>query len=169
MFKRFALLLLALSLSLLTACTEPMTFSHAELYITLTDDFEETESEGYDLSLSSGDVSFGLIRISRVAAEESGISDTMSPSELAEFTLGEKGKTGACEIYSYSDIPYFTLYEQVGGREYYTLYTFYRSVYAYFIITFAVPRDKEAEYRETLLEYADTVRFESLASDYDAQ
>lgn len=163
MFRRSVSLLLFLSLLFLFGCSEQRSFSHAELTLTLTDDFTEVESEGYDLALRSDKVSVGVIRISLAAAENSGIPDTMSPEDFALYTLKEKRGEGACDVYSYKDIPYFTLYEAVGGREYYTLYTFFRSVHAYFILTLAVPRADEAEYRETLFEYADSVIFTPLS------
>ena len=151
-----AIFTLALSLS---SCARDKTFSHAELSIVLDTSYDQIQSEQYDLLLDNGDSSVGVKRISLYAASLSGIPDSFSPERFAEHVLSERGEPG--EVYTYKDVPYFSLYEAVSGKEFYTLYTFYRSKYAYFIIAFATPSDGEGDLRERFFEFADSVYFTS--------
>lgn len=151
--------LLVLLFFSLTSCTSEKTFSYAELSIVLDSSFEELSSEQYDLVLEGDGMNVGLKRISLLAAVESGIPDTYSPERFAEYFLSKRGEDA--EIFTYGDIPYFSLYESVSGVEFYTLYTFYRSKYAYFIITFAAERQDEGKFREKFFEYANSVYFTS--------
>lgn len=154
-----ALLLAVLTISHLVSCSSEVTFTHAELAIVLDSSFSSLESEQYDLLLDNEEVSVGVKRISLYAAGQSGIPDSFSPLRFAQFVLDERGETA--EIFSYGDIPYFTLYETVSGIEFYTLYTFYRSKYAYFIIAFASLAEDEGEHREEFFGFADSVYFTS--------
>ncbi len=125
----------------------------------LDSSFTEFSSEQYDLALEGEGMNVGVKRISLYAASVEGVPDNYSPRRFAEYFLSKRGDEA--EIFTYGDIPYFSLSESVSGVEFYTLYTFYRSKYAYFIITFATERARESEYRERFFEYADTVYFTS--------
>ena len=158
MLKR-AFIAAALTVSLLlslTSCSD-REFSHAELRITLPSGFSEEASESYDLVMRDGDVSVAVLRISLYAASDSGIPDNLSPYAFAEYTSDERGREG--DIFIYRDIPYFSDYTEISGRKFYTLYTFYRSKNAYFIVLFSSLRSLESEMREKFFEYADTVSF----------
>ena len=150
-----AALLIAMLFSL-TSCSDKV-FSHAEFCITLPSGFSEEESESYDLVMRDGEVSVAVLRISLYAASESGIPDNLSPFAFAEYTSEDRGRAG--EIFTYRDIPYFSDYTELSGRKFYTLYTFYRSKNAYFIVLFSSLRSAESEMREKFFEYADTVSF----------
>ena len=158
MLKRIfaSLVMLSLLIPTLTSCGEK-TFSHAELYMTLPSSFDAVESAEYDLALTDGEATVGLMRISLVAAMESGIRDTYSPKDFAEFMRDESNIDS--EVYTYKDIPYYTVAASSGGRDFYSLYTFYRSKSAYFVIVFTAPKDREEEWREKFLGFADTVNF----------
>ena len=143
----------------LFSCESDKTFSHAELSLVLDTSYEEISSEQYDLLVDNGESSIGIKRISLYAAALSGIPDSYSPERFAEHVLSERGDAG--QVYTYKDVPYFSLYERVSGKEFYTLYTFYRSKYAYFIIAFATPSENEGDLRERFFELADSVYFTS--------
>lgn len=158
MIKRIISLLLLLSVAItLISCEEDKTFSHKEISLVLTDEFYETDSENYDLLLTDGRVSVAVARISLATSLENGIPDAFDPLDFAEFFLGESGADA--NIYTFGDIPYYTAYAEREGDELYLLYTFYRSKYAYFVITYTAPRAAESEWRERFLSFADTVYF----------
>lgn len=150
-----SVLLLATIFSLSSCGSEE--FSHAELIITLPSGFSSVESDSYDLVMRDGDVSVSVLRVSLYVAAQQGIPDNLSPRAFAEYIFEARGLEGA--VYDYKDIPYFTEYAESALRKLYTLYTFYRSKNAYFIILFTAPRKDEAALRESFLEYADTVKF----------
>lgn len=159
MLKRILSLILTVGLLIpsLISCDDTREFSHSELVISLPSGFYKEDSSEYDLVLTDGESSVGIMRISLSAAFESGIPDTLSPLDFAEYMLKKSGIDGA--VYSYGDVPYYTVTVNGGGGEYYSLYTFYRSKYAYFAIVFSCPKRLEDEWREKFFSYADTVAF----------
>ena len=73
----------------------------------------------------------GISRLSHITATENGILATHSPLKFAEIYRDRTGHDEA--IFEYGDVPY---YSYVSNKGYRYIPTFYRTPYAYFIITF---------------------------------
>ena len=93
-----------------------------------------------------------------MGCEEQGFLSTFTPRKLAEVYLGKLGKQIDGGIEVRGDVPYFA-YTDLGsdGASYFYMPTFYRTPYAYFIITFITPKVRESEGRVEFLQYVSTV------------
>ena len=152
------LLILSLLLSL-TSCSDTERVEYCELGIVLTRDFEPYESDGaFDLAYSDGKVIVGITRYSFVDCEELGLLSTYTPLKLASVYMKMIDRTVTEDVKKRGDIPYFTYTEiSSDGYEYFYMPTFYRTQYAYFIITFITPKVREVEGRVEFYGYMDTV------------
>lgn len=129
------ILLLAIAVSLFS-CSDESKFGHAELVISLTDDYYRTESEkGYDKVYTNGE---RIIAITRLSFDADGISEFMSPYEFGEFWLGKFERNTEIET-SPSGVAYATYYDGYGDSEVFYLEAFIRAPYAYFVILGAAP------------------------------
>ncbi len=130
----FAVLLLA-SL-LLTACGGTVRAEHCELGINLPNGYKKHDTGGaFDLSYASDTIVVGITRISHSAAINDNIPPTLEPKGFCELYMSRAGHTG--DVFLYGDVPYYTYTNTgEGGKSYTCAATFYRSPYAYFVITF---------------------------------
>ena len=151
-------LVLALLLSL-ASCSDARRVEYCELGIVLTKDFEPYESEGaFNVAYSNGTVIVGIARYSFVDCEELGLLSTYTPLKFATVYLEMMDRTVDEGVTRRGDIPYFTYTETSSdGYEYFYMPTFYRTQYAYFIITFITPKAREVEGRVEFFGYMDTV------------
>ena len=152
------LLILALSVSL-CSCSRDKRVEYCELGIVLTKDFEVYESDGaFNLAYSDGNVIVGIARYSFVDCEEVGLLTTYTPLKLANVYLEKLGRTVDEKVKQRGDVPYFTYTETASdGAQYFYMPTFYRTPYAYFVITFITPKSREVEGRVEFFEYIDSV------------
>ena len=130
-----------------------------ELGIVLDEGFETYDSDGaFNVAYSDGKTIVGISRFSFIDCEEMGLLTTFTPRKFAEVYLEMLDRTVDESIKVYGDVPYFT-YTNVGsdGEGYFYMPTFYRTPYAYFIITFITPKTREAVGRVEFLEYTSTV------------
>ena len=130
-----------------------------ELGIVLTNNFEPYDSGGvYNASYSDGKTIVGIARYSFVDCEEYGLLTTFTPLKLANVYLDMMDRTVDEGVKKHGDVPYFT-YTQTAedGSQYFYMPTFYRTPYAYFVITFITPKVREAEGRVEFLKYTETV------------
>ena len=151
-------LLLVLA-TVLSSCSKEKRVEYCELGIVLTEDFEPYDSEGaFNVSYSDGNVMVGIARYSFVDCEQLGLATTYMPSKLASVYLEMMGRTVDEGVKKYGDIPYFTYTEIASdGSRFFYMPTFYRTPYAYFVITFITPKAREAEGREEFFKYMDSV------------
>ena len=153
-------ILLALTLLLsLTSCRGYDSFEYCELGIYLGRDFEEYDSEGaFHVAYSDGETIVGIVRFSFVDCEEYGLLSTYSPEQLARVYLHKLGDDSDEGVQIHGDVPYFS-YTAVAsdGNKYFYMPTFYRTPYAYFVITFITPSIRAGEGRVEFLDYASTV------------
>ena len=147
-----------LVISLITSCSDYKTFNHCELYIRLPSEFEDVgATDSFDLLMSNGDVSVGVSRMSFGAAYENGIPDTLTDKAFAEYFLMQSGKV--LTVYTRDGVPYFSYTEELDGNEYYCVATFYRSLYAYFLVLYSTDAHLSEVWREPFLEFATDVTF----------
>lgn len=140
------------------SCSNERSFNHCELYITLNEDFADVgSSNNFDLLLSNGDVSVGISRMTFSAAYDNGIPDTLTDKAFAEYFLKESGKE--LTVYTRDGVPYFSYTEALGEREYYCVATFYRSLYAYFLVLYSTDAELSDTWREDFLKFATGVHF----------
>ena len=151
--------MLALLLTLIS-CKKEKAFEYCELGIVLTDRFESYDSEGaYDVAYADGDLIVGISRFSFVDCEqEYGILATHSPLKFAQIHLARYGQSSDITVAQHGDVPYYSYsMSDLGGFEYFYMPTFYRTPYAYFVITFVTPYDNVKVQRDKIFEYIETV------------
>ena len=153
-------LLIATLLSLASCKQENETrIEYCELGIVLDKGFETYDSDGaFSVAYTDGKTIVGISRFSFVDCEEQGILTTFTPRKFAEVYLERLGRVVDESVKLHGDVPYFT-YTNVDsdGQQYFYMPTFYRTPYAYFIITFITPKSREAVGRAEFLKYTSTV------------
>ena len=158
--KIFVSLLLVISVIFLsTSCVQYKKFEYCEMGIYLTKEFKEYDSEGaFNVAYSDGNVIVGITRISFVDSEQLGFLTTHSPRVFAEVYRDMMERELKGEVDMHNDVPFFT-YTDVGsdGAIYFYMPTFYKTPYAYFVITFITPKLREDVGRVEFFEYIDTV------------
>lgn len=154
------ILLIATAFSIVSCKTDNETrVEFCELGIVLGEGFETYDSEGaFNVAYSDGKTIVGISRFSFVDCEEYGILTTFTPRKFAEVYLQRLGRTVDEGVKLHGDVPYFT-YTNVDsdGQTYFYMPTFYRTPYAYFLITFITPKTREAVGRVEFLDYTSTV------------
>ena len=154
-----SLLIICATLLSLSSCRDDDRFEYCELGIILTDEFSEYDSEGaFNVAYSDGNTIVGIARYSFVDCEEQGLLSTYTPKKLAEVYLDMMGRTVDEGVRVRGDVPYFTYTETTNdGSKLFYMPTFYRTPYAYFVITFITPKEREEAGRVEFFEYIDTV------------
>jgi hypothetical protein len=142
-----------------TSCSHERRVEYCELGIVLTDDFITYESEGaFNVAYSDGSVIVGISRYSFVDCIDVGLLTTYTPMKLAEVYLEMLDRTVDEGVTRRGDVPYFTYTDTAeDGSSFFYMPTFYRTPYAYFVITFITPKVREAEGRVEFYGYMDTV------------
>lgn len=150
--------LLILSIFSAVACSGERVFEHCELGIRLPRAFKEKEArEGFDLEASDGHISVGITRFSFDAVIKDGILATHTPLKFAEVYQGLIEAATVGPLRESGDIPYFIYCETTAAGEVFFMPTFYRTPYAYFVITFVSQSDITDSMRDELLGYAKSV------------
>ena len=141
--KILSLAILISSLVLLTSCAR--THTYAEFTLTAPRDYKEYDSDGdYDLAFTDGYATVGVVRISLVTAEKTGLDITYTPGDFAMYYMQLAGINSKLQLEE--GIPYYTYFQTVGGRKYYYLAAFYRTEGAYFTVTCTVEESKAIVY-----------------------
>jgi hypothetical protein len=131
---------------------------YCELGIILTKDFESYDHGGaFNEAYSDGKTVVGITRYSFVDCEEYGFLSTFTPLKFAEVYLNKMEESDGIEIERSGDVPYFCFSRVTDEGAYFYMPTFYRTPYAYFVITFITPLQREASGRAEFLEYAGSV------------
>lgn len=153
------LILIASLVFSLVGCSNDKRVEYCELGIILTEDFITYDAEGaFNVAYSDGNTIVGIARYSFVDCEELGLLTTFTPLKLANVYLEMMDRTVDESVKVRGDIPYFTYTETAeDGSSYFYMPTFYRTPYAYFVITFITPKVREGEGRSEFFGYMDTV------------
>ncbi len=157
-FYIFTVLLLALAL---TACspTDESAYEYCELGIRLGEGFSNYDAGGsFSTAYSDGSIIVGITRISFANSIEFGILDTWTPRKLCEVQMEKLDFPSDNGIEMHGDTPYFT-YSRMDkdGDTHFYLTSFYRTQYAYFVITFITPEINKTEGKDKFLEYISSV------------
>ncbi len=160
-FKRLASLFLSLLLILSCVFLETScgnrTFRFKEMGITLPSSFEEKDvpREVFDKAYSDGDMIVGFTRMSFMSSVMDGLPDTLTPRRFAEYYI--ERAVIYTELKMHGLVPYciYTLGEAQTQESF--LLSFYRTDYAYFIITFTVMGEFSERNIDRALSYVDTV------------
>lgn len=153
-------LILTLLLTLIVSCGEREEggkFTHAELTMVLDESFSREDSSDFDLLISNGELAISVMRLSFDICEDQGISQTYTPRGFAAFFMTKSEKSD--ELLTYGDTPYYVYTENVSGSELFYTVTFYRTMNAYFVITYATPVEYKADYEQKIFEYASALYF----------
>ena len=152
------ILILSLLLSL-ASCSKEQRVEYCELGIVLTDDFTSYDSDGaFNVAYSDGKVIVGIARYSFVNCEELGLLSTYTPNKLANVYLEMMARTVDESVNKHGDVPYFSYTETAeDGSQFFYMPTFYRTPYAYFVITFITPKSREDEGRAEFFKYMESV------------
>ncbi len=158
MLKKTLILILAVSLCLgFASCNKKPRYSHAELVLPLTDDFNESENDSFDASFTNGQIAVAILRISFVGAEVEGFGEALNETQFGNFWLKKCDRVA--DIEEYHGVSFCEYTEQAYGKSYSYLVAFYRSLSAYFVVMFATEENIYDEHRQKILEYARGVRF----------
>ena len=159
--KILSLLLAIPLLTLFVSCQKDSTVTHkyCEIEITLPDRFSEYEAESFDLALTDTRLIVGIQRLSFDAGLEDNVPATLTPLVFREYYLNRTGTTAELSTHGYIPLASFTL--SASGVTYSYLLSFYRTDYAYFIITFITEGGMTESLKEDVYSYIDTVIYTS--------
>ena len=148
--RKTAILCLVLLVSLmLPSCSRDVRAEHCEIGIKLNRDFEKIETDGaFDLSYASDDIIVGISRLSFAAAVADGVPATLDPESFAAVYMSRSGHKE--EVLQYGEVPYYTYKVKTDTGSLTYLATFYKSPYAYFVITF-ITKSTGGAYIEDML------------------
>ena len=154
--------LLAILVSLTACAPEESGYGYAEIRVGLNDSFSEYDADGvYDVAYSDGRLVVGIIRMSFAVCEADGVSTTLSPRRFAEYYKGRALEgISVSETIEDGDVVYYTYeLDAMLGESYTYFATFFKTPYAYFVITYILPSEEFARNGfDTVLEYAHTTR-----------
>ena len=152
MSKRIiSFLLLFASLFTLASCRDKR--GYLELGLEIPRSYEERAAEDtFDAAYTDGAAVIGIIRWSFQAAIDDGIVETYSPEAFARYYRNRIGKN-ECEIKFSGDAPYI-VYEDGEDIIYSYLTSFYRTRYAYFVVTFVTESLLFPDYESEFLKIA---------------
>lgn len=138
----------------LASCRGGDYYTYCELTLPLTEEYERVASENFDAVYSDGTAFVYMTRISFDAAFADGIPDTYSALEFARFYRLNNGHT-ELEINTSSHVPRYSYLGSDGEQELFMMHTFYRTPYAYFIVTYSAPASLISKYEDDFIRYAD--------------
>ncbi len=157
MIKRVLCLFLTAVLSLsVISCEKKHKYSHCELVLPLTSDYQRVENENFDVAYSNGKSMVAALRISFVAGMNEGIPETLTTVEFRDLWLDRLNREA---ILFDEEITYCEYYDGEDENEIYYLEAFYRSRYAYFVVLFATNVRNEENGRREFLSYIDKIYF----------
>lgn len=156
--RKIALILLFAICLTASSCSRVKAVEYCELGIVIPKDFEPVHSDVFHSAYSDGDTFMGITRYSFSDCVNNGLLTTYSPLKFAEVYLEMMDKTVLDEIKEHGSVPYFTytLTDEDGNQILY-MPTFYKTRYAYFLITFITPMARYLEAKNEFLEYTETV------------
>ena len=152
MIKRIFAVILTLCMAFSIFSCKGTEYSHCELVLPLSADYQPAVDELYDKLYTDGQSSVAILRISFDAAVLEGISDAHTAEEFGRYWLLQCGRVAT--VKSEPNVDYCEYYDSSTGLEYYYLVAFYRTPNAYFIVLFMSDKASEDTSRVKFLEYA---------------
>lgn len=159
--RRIVTRLLSLALTVtavlsLAACGK-RDYTYCEIGFELPRGYRETVTSDFDLAFEKRGSIIGIRRLSFDAVEKDGLLATHSPYTLAEIYRDRLGVTNASTVFTHGDIPYFVYSISDGYSTYAYMPTFYRTRFAYFVITYICKNTIDEGERVEFLAICDTV------------
>ncbi|MBR5273030.1 MAG: hypothetical protein IKU25_06540 [Clostridia bacterium] len=137
---------------------ESKTFSSNGLTITLTNEFKESEAEGYDVCLLSKKIS--------LCAFKEGFYDygddmsDVSLEEYAQLLIEANDLQLITSVQTVDDLTYFEYdAKEESGITYTYFVVVYKSDNAFWMLSFSTSRNKAQEFRPDMIEWAKSVKF----------
>ena len=150
------ILILPILLSLVS-CTSKE-YVYCEIGIEIPRSFRKTDAgNDFDLAFERDGEIIGIRRMSFDVVLEDGLLATHSPYTLAEIYRERIAVSNASTVFTHGDIPYFIYSISDGYTTYAYMPTFYRTRYAYFIITYICKNTINDGGRVEFLDICDTV------------
>ena len=132
--------------------------TYCEIGFEIPRGYREIDASGdFDLAFEDGGRVIGIRRMSFDAVEGEGLLATHSPYELAEIYRERLAVSNSSTVFTHGDIPYFVYTLSDGYSSYAYMPTFYKTRYAYFIITFICKNKIDEGGRVEFLDFCDTV------------
>ena len=138
MKKKILALLVLVCTVVLGSCSREINVEHCEMGIVLPSEFKEYNADGaFDIAYACDTVIVGISRISYEAAIADGISATLTAKQFANLYKTANLHDG--RVRDFGDVPYYSykITTDTASLSYYQ--TFYKTPYAYFVITFITP------------------------------
>lgn len=135
--------------------TEPYYPHHCELALTIPDSYKQKESEDFDAFFSNGEAGVAITRLTFAGPVNDDLEPSMFPSEVARKYAEKNGLSALVTVFDEESYSYFS----VSSGGYYTLYSFYRSRYAHFIVSYTCREEKIKQYSGEFLKYASEAYF----------
>ena len=155
--KRALCLLLLLPIFISLVSCGKKEYVYCEIGLELPRSYRKTVTDDFDLAFEKNGKIIGIRRMSFDVVEKDGILATHSPYTLAELYRERLSVNGASTVFTHGDIPYFVYSISDGISTYAYMPTFYRTRYAYFIITFICKNSIDEGGRVEFLNICDTV------------
>ncbi len=137
---------------------EPKTFTAEEMEITLTDSFEEVETEGFLASYFTDDIGVLVLKESVEDLEGLGIETLDDYGELA---LQANGLDSSIQLQELEGITYFEYeaYDETSDEDFYYFVPIYKSADAYWILQFTSYIDDADYFADDFFLWAESVTF----------
>ncbi len=133
-------------------------YTYCEIGFEIPRGYRETDaSDDFDLAFEKQGRVIGIRRMSFDAVEKEGLLATHTPYTLAEIYRERLSASDCSTVFTHGDIPYFVYTLSDGYRSYAYMPTFYKTRYAYFVITFVCKNSIDVGGRAEFLEICDTV------------
>ena len=128
----------------------PKTFIKEDFQITLTDDFKESQQDGFFASYESKSV---LVFTLREAAEN---FEDITLEEYGELILESNNRTDAT-MHKSNELIWFEYTDTPKNQEFYYMVFCCQSEDAFWIVNFATPATNREKYKETFLQWAASI------------
>ncbi len=135
--------------------TEPMVFTESNMEITLTDGFYEADYDSFDATYSSDEVLVMVVQEEFTLAEG---AEELTLKEYAEIVL-ESNDLGRLPINEEDGLLWYEYTYDDGGYTYYYYSYVYKSADSFWIVQFCVDETMKDEYKDTITQYAKSVKF----------
>lgn len=143
------------SSGILDGPAEPKVFTDGGMSITLTDEFEAFEAEGFDVAYDSNQIA--VLSLEETFASAPGAED-LTVEEYAELVLEVNGQNE--ELKTDNGLVYYEYLAEGDNKVmyHYTVFLF-KETDAFWIVQFATYEGKAETHRETIMEWAKSVTF----------
>lgn len=137
---------------------EPKTFETSGIKITLTDDFVETDMDGYDTCFDSKNVA---VFVSKEEFSTAQGLEAYTPQEYGNLVLQNNSLPSSVTLQSRDGLTFFeySYSNTENGVDYHFNTMVYKSSDAFWLVQFATPEQDLSEYSDDIFDWATSVEF----------